>query len=142
MLRAYLYTPIATLSLLLRVPILRAYCYTFRYEPTATRLSLCAYCYAPIALHIYHYVPIATGLHITLSISLLRLWLCAYRYAPRSLRVYRYSSIATCLALHAYIATQERYRYAPIFTCLLLRVYCCAYHYHYMPVATRPALDA
>ena len=109
-------------------------------------LSLPAYCYVPIAmrlsLHTYHYIPIATGLHITSSISLLRLLLWVYRYAPRSLRVYCYSFIATCLALHAYIATQERYRHSPIFTCLLLRVSCCAYHYHDIPVATRPALDA
>ena len=81
----YSYAPFATFLLLLRayryVPILRAYCYTFcyvpattrlsLYEPTATRLSLCAYCYAPITtlISLCTY-PYGT---ITLRTSLLRL---------------------------------------------------------------------
>ena len=81
----YCYAPFATCLLLLRayryVPILRAYCYTFcyvpattrlsLYEPTATRLSLCAYCYAPITtlISLCTY-PYGT---ITLRTSLLRL---------------------------------------------------------------------
>ena len=100
----YCYAPFATCLLLLRayryVPILRAYCYTFcyvpattrlsLYEPTATRLSLCAYCYAPItntyitmylSLRDYHFAHITTRAYDHYAPITKRLSLCDYHYA-------------------------------------------------------------
>ena len=83
---------------------LRAY----RYASVATRLSLCAYCYVPIAKHLSlrdnHYVTIAKRL---------------------SLHTYCYTPIATCLS-------PRPYHYVPIARCLPLSAY------RYAPLSLRP----